>query len=90
MSKTRLIGGLFAVIESNHGVLTTLARAPGIQGLRLLGHFNVEPCTPDPCRPTYDLVFSFSRRHSQEENTRPRDLNGFLNVMRERQMSKGG
>jgi hypothetical protein len=60
-SKTRLIGGLFAVIESNHGVLTTLARAPSVQGFRVLGRFNVEPCTSDPHHPTTTW---FSLSHS--------------------------
>ncbi|KAJ6511734.1 cysteine proteinase [Mycena vulgaris] len=38
-----LVGGLFAVIESDPGVFTSLARRVGIRGLELVELFDIEP-----------------------------------------------
>jgi hypothetical protein len=40
--KALLIGRLFAVIESDPAVFTTLARALGVPGLQILGPYNIK------------------------------------------------
>lgn len=54
-----LIGGPFAVIESDPGVFTTLARTLGVQGLQVVELYDIEPWASDHLHPIYGLVFCF-------------------------------
>ncbi|KAF9649505.1 cysteine proteinase [Thelephora ganbajun] len=58
-SKHDLIGGPFAVIESDPGVFTTLVRTLGVQGLQVVELYDIEPWASDHLHPIYGLVFCF-------------------------------
>ena len=54
-----LVGGPFAVIESDPGVFTTLVRTLGVQGLQVVELYDIEPWASDHLHPIYGLVFCF-------------------------------
>ena len=54
-----LIGGPFAVIESDPGVFTTLVRTLGVQGLQVVELYDIEPWASEHLHPIYGLVFCF-------------------------------
>ena len=54
-----LIGGPFAVIESDPGVFTTLVRALGVQGLQVVELYDIEPWASDHLHPIHGLIFCF-------------------------------
>ncbi|KAJ6621875.1 hypothetical protein B0H10DRAFT_2214921 [Mycena sp. CBHHK59/15] len=56
-----LVGGPFAVIESDPGVFTSLTRRLGIRGLELLELYDIEPWAVDHLNPR-GLVFCFMWR----------------------------
>ncbi|KAJ6525309.1 ubiquitin C-terminal hydrolase [Mycena vulgaris] len=56
-----LVGGTFAVIESDPGVFTSLTRRLGIRGLELVELYDIEPWAVDHLRPR-GLVFCFMWR----------------------------
>jgi ubiquitin carboxyl-terminal hydrolase L5 len=58
-SEHDLIGGPFAVIESDPGVFTTLVRTFGVQGLQVVELYDIEPWASDHLHPIYGLVFCF-------------------------------
>ena len=58
-SEHDLIGGPFAVIESDPGVFTTLVRTLGVQGLQVVELYDIEPWASDHLHPIYGLVFCF-------------------------------
>lgn len=53
-----LVGGPFAVIESDPGVFTTLLRKLGVSGLEVTELYSVEPFATDHLNP-YGLVFCY-------------------------------
>ena len=61
-----LIGGPFAVIESDPGVFTTLARTLGVQGLQVVELYVIEPWALDHLHPIYGLVFCFLWRKDND------------------------
>ncbi|KAF9783901.1 cysteine proteinase [Thelephora terrestris] len=54
-----LIGGPFAVIESDPGVFTTLVRSLGVQSLQVVELYDIEPWASDHLHPIHGLVFCF-------------------------------
>lgn len=58
-SERDLIGGPFAVIESDPGVFTTLVRTLGVQGLQVVELYGIEPWAFDHLHPIHGLVFCF-------------------------------
>ena len=61
-----LIGGPFAVIESDPGVFTTLVRTLGVQGLQVVELYDIEPWASDHLHPIYGLIFCFLWRKDNE------------------------
>ena len=61
-----LIGGPFAVIESDPGVFTTLARTLGVQGLQVVELYDIEPWASDHLHPIYGLIFCFLWRKDSD------------------------
>jgi len=61
-----LIGGPFAVIESDPGVFTTLVRTLGVQGLQVVELYDIEPWASDHLHPIYGLVFCFLWRKDND------------------------
>ena len=61
-----LIGGPFAVIESDPGVFTTLVRTLGAQGLQVVELYDIEPWASDHLHPIYGLVFCFLWRKDND------------------------
>ncbi|KZT30265.1 cysteine proteinase [Neolentinus lepideus HHB14362 ss-1] len=53
-----LIGGPFAVIESDPGVFSSLIRKLGVRGLELVEIYDIEPWAVDHLQP-YGLIFCF-------------------------------
>ncbi|EPQ53143.1 cysteine proteinase [Gloeophyllum trabeum ATCC 11539] len=53
-----LVGGPFAVIESDPGVFSTLIRQLGVRGLELVEIYDIEPWAVDHLKP-YGLIFCF-------------------------------
>ncbi|RPD58222.1 cysteine proteinase [Lentinus tigrinus ALCF2SS1-7] len=53
-----LVGGPFAVIESDPGVFTTLIRKLGVRGLEVTELYSVEPFATDHLNP-YGLIFCY-------------------------------
>jgi ubiquitin carboxyl-terminal hydrolase L5 len=66
-----LVGGPFAVIESDPGVFTSLTRRLGIHGLELVELYDIEPWAVDHLRP-HGLIFCFMWRR---DTHRPTDFN---------------
>jgi len=58
-SEHDLIGGPFAVIESDPGVFTNLVRTLGVRGLQVVELYDIEPWASDHLHPIYGLVFCF-------------------------------
>jgi len=58
-SEHDLIGGPFAVIESDPGVFTTLVRTLGVEGVQVVELYDIEPWASDHLHPIYGLVFCF-------------------------------
>jgi len=65
-SEHDLIGGPFAVIESDPGVFTTLVRTLGVQGLQVVELYDIEPWASDHLHPIYGLVFCFLWRKDND------------------------
>ncbi|RXW19186.1 hypothetical protein EST38_g6661 [Candolleomyces aberdarensis] len=65
-----LIGGPFAVIESDPGVFTSLVRKLGVRGVELIEVYGIEPWAMDHLNP-YGLVFCFLWR---KDAHRPADF----------------
>ena len=65
-SEHDLIGGPFAVIESDPGVFTTLVRTFGAQGLQVVELYDIEPWASDHLHPIYGLVFCFLWRKDND------------------------
>ena len=65
-SEHDLIGGPFAVIESDPGVFTTLVRTFGVQGLQVVELYDIEPWASDHLHPIYGLVFCFLWRKDND------------------------
>ena len=61
-----LIGGPFAVIESDPGVFTTLVRTLGVRGLQVVELYDIEPWASDHLHPIYGLVFCFLWKKDSE------------------------
>lgn len=61
-----LIGGPFAVIESDPGVFTTLVRTLGVRGLQVVELYDIEPWASDHLHPIYGLVFCFLWRKDND------------------------
>lgn len=61
-----LIGGPFAVIESDPGVFTTLVRTLGAQGLQVVELYDIEPWASENLHPIYGLVFCFLWRRDND------------------------
>lgn len=61
-----LIGGPFAVIESDPGVFTTLVRTLGTQGLQVVELYDIEPWASEHLHPIYGLVFCFLWRRDND------------------------
>ncbi|KAH9939773.1 cysteine proteinase [Epithele typhae] len=57
-SQFDLVGGPFAVIESDPGVFTTLIQKLGVQGLEVLELYSIEPFDTDHLNP-YGLIFCY-------------------------------
>ncbi|TFK51401.1 cysteine proteinase [Heliocybe sulcata] len=53
-----LVGGPFAVIESDPGVFSSLIRKLGVRGLELVEIYDIEPWAVDHLKP-YGLIFCF-------------------------------
>ncbi|KAF9472727.1 cysteine proteinase [Pholiota conissans] len=70
-STTDLVGGPFAVIESDPGVFTSLTRRLGIRRLELVELYDIEPWAVDHLSP-YGLIFCFMWR---KDTHRPTDFN---------------
>lgn len=66
-----LVGGPFAVIESDPGVFTSLTRRLGIRGLELIELYDIEPWATDHLSPR-GLIFCFMWR---KDAHRPTDFN---------------
>jgi ubiquitin carboxyl-terminal hydrolase L5 len=71
MTSTDLVGGPFAVIESDPGVFTSLTRRLGIHRLELVELYDIEPWAVDHLSP-YGLIFCFMWR---KDAHRPADFN---------------
>ncbi|KAF8227461.1 cysteine proteinase [Tricholoma matsutake] len=65
-----LVGGTFAVIESDPGVFTSLARKLGIRNLELVEMYDIEPWAVDHLNPR-GLIFCFLWR---KDSHRPADF----------------
>ncbi|PPQ70881.1 ubiquitin C-terminal hydrolase [Gymnopilus dilepis] len=65
-----LVGGPFAVIESDPGVFTSLTRNLGIDGLELVEMYDIEPWAVDHLNP-HGLIFCFMWR---KDTHRPADF----------------
>ncbi|PPR01539.1 hypothetical protein CVT24_001850 [Panaeolus cyanescens] len=63
-----LVGGPFAVIESDPGVFTSLTRKLGITGLELIELYDIEPWAVDHLNP-YGLIFCFMWRKDSHRAT---------------------
>jgi hypothetical protein len=61
-----LIGGPFAVIESDPGVFTTLVRTLGAQDLQVVELYDIEPWASENLHPIYGLVFCFLWRRDND------------------------
>lgn len=61
-----LIGGPFAVIESDPGVFTTLVRTLGAQGLQVVELYDIEPWASEHLHPIYGLAFCFLWRRDND------------------------
>ena len=61
-----LIGGPFAVIESDPGVFTTLVRTFGAHGLQVVELYDIEPWASEHLHPIYGLVFCFLWRKDND------------------------
>jgi len=61
-----LIGGPFAVIESDPGVFTTLVHTLGTQGLQVVELYDIEPWASEHLHPIYGLIFCFLWRKDNE------------------------
>ena len=69
----------FAVIESNHGELTTLARTPSVQGLRVLGHLTSNHAHPTLVTlPTTWFSLSHGRCRREVERVQERNREDIL------------
>ncbi|KAF9554244.1 cysteine proteinase [Agrocybe pediades] len=66
-----LVGGPFAVIESDPGVFTSLTRSLGIHGLELVEMYDIEPWAVDHLKP-HGLIFCFMWH---KDTHRPTDFN---------------
>ena len=69
-----LIGGPFAVIESDPGVFTTLVRTLGAQGLQVVELYDIEPWASENLHPIYGLVFCFLWRRDNDAPKKPNGL----------------
>jgi len=65
-SEHDLIGGPFAVIESDPGLFTTLVRTLGVQGLQVVELYDIESWASDHLHPIYGLVFCFLWRRDND------------------------
>ncbi|KAK7045940.1 hypothetical protein VNI00_006935 [Paramarasmius palmivorus] len=70
MSGLDLVGGPFAVIESDPGVFTSLTRQLGIKNVELIELYDIEPWAVDHLRP-HGLIFCF---HWRKDSHRPADF----------------
>lgn len=61
-----LIGGPFAVIESDPGVFTSLVRTLGVQGLQVVELYDIEPWASEHLHPIHGLVFCFLWRKDND------------------------
>ena len=61
-----LVGGPFAVIESDPGVFTTLVRTLGVRGVQVVELYDIEPWASDHLNPIYGLVFCFLWRKDND------------------------
>ena len=61
-----LIGGPFAVIESDPGVFTSLVHTLGVEGLQVVELYGIEPWAYDHLHPIYGLVFCFLWRKDND------------------------
>ncbi|KAH9840782.1 cysteine proteinase [Rhodofomes roseus] len=63
-----LVGGVFAVIESDPGVFTTLLHKLGVRGLEVTEIYDIEPWATDHLDP-HGLIFCYMCTDSEETNT---------------------
>ncbi|KAG6872824.1 hypothetical protein C0995_006306 [Termitomyces sp. Mi166 len=66
-----LVGGPFAVIESDPGVFTSLTRKLGVRNIELVEMYDIEPWTTDHLNP-HGLILCFLWR---KDDHRPADFN---------------
>jgi len=65
-SEHDLIGGPFAVIESDPGLFTTLVRTLGVRGLHVVELYDIEPWASEHLHPIFGLVFCFLWKKDNE------------------------
>ncbi|KAH9929151.1 ubiquitin carboxyl-terminal hydrolase [Fomitopsis serialis] len=67
-SADELVGGPFAVIESDPGVFTTLLHKLGVRGLEVTEIYDIEPWATDHLNP-HGLIFCYMCSNTEETNT---------------------